>query len=77
MESLDERVVEEEHDGCEPPSPFLSPEDDLPNIANILDLGVAHTELPDNERCVQNHGGNEDREDEAGHQSEGGVGVWE
>jgi hypothetical protein len=46
MEALDKGVVQEEHDGSKPPRPFLAPEDDLSDIADVLDFGMAETEFP-------------------------------
>lgn len=77
MKALNEGVVEQEHDCCEPPRPFLPPEDDLTDVANVLDLGMSHTKLPYNERGVEDHGGNKDCKDQAGNQSKGGIRVWE
>lgn len=70
MEALDERVVEQEHDGCEPPSPAFVPEEDLSDVADILDFGVAHAELPGDEGSVQHQGGNNDGEDDTGDKAE-------
>jgi hypothetical protein len=46
MEALNEGVVQQEHDRCEPPRPLLAPEDDLANVANVFDFWMAHTKLP-------------------------------
>lgn len=42
----DEGVVQNEHDGGEPKSPALVPEDHLAEIADIANLRVAQTEFP-------------------------------
>jgi hypothetical protein len=46
MQSLDESVVQEEHEGGSPPCPSLTPEEHLANVADILDFRVAQTEFP-------------------------------
>ena len=46
MKTLNEGVVEGEHDGCEPPGPLLIPEEHLTDIADVLDFGVTKTEFP-------------------------------
>lgn len=43
---LNEGVVQYEHDGGEPPRPFLVPEEHLANIAYITNLGMSQAELP-------------------------------
>lgn len=42
-------VVEQEHDGREPPCPFLVPENHLTDITDITDLGMAQAELPEDQ----------------------------
>lgn len=44
-------VVQEEHDGGEPPCPPLVPKDHLANITYVADLWMAHTEFPSNQRA--------------------------
>lgn len=46
VETLDEGVVENEHDGCEIPGPFGIPEQYLPNIADVLELWMAESKFP-------------------------------
>jgi hypothetical protein len=46
MQSLDKRVVQNEHEGSSPPCPSLTPEEHLTNIADVLDFRVAQAELP-------------------------------
>ena len=48
MKPLDEGVVQHKHDPGEPPSPFLVPEEDLTDIADVFDFGVANAEFPAN-----------------------------
>lgn len=46
METLNEGVVQEEHDTGEPPRPALVPEEHLTDVTDVLDFGVAETEFP-------------------------------
>ena len=46
METLNEGVVEQEHDGREVPSPLGAPEEHLANVTNISSLGMSQTEFP-------------------------------
>jgi hypothetical protein len=51
MKALDESVIQDEHDSRGIPSPFLVPEQHLPDVTGVLDLGMAKAELPkQNER---------------------------
>jgi len=43
---LNERVVQDEHDGGKPPSPLAVPKEHLTDIGDIFDLGMTETELP-------------------------------
>lgn len=70
MQALDESIVQQEHDGCEIPGNFRVPEEHLPNVADVLSFRMAQTELPDNERRVENEGCLDDRQDETGNQTE-------
>jgi len=38
---LNKCVVEDKHNGGEPPCPFLVPEEHLSNVANISDFGMS------------------------------------
>ena len=46
METLNERIVEQKHDGSEIPCNLRVPKQHLANIAHVSDLGMAQTELP-------------------------------
>ncbi len=46
METLDEGVVEQEHDGREIPSPLGAPEEHLPNVTDISNFRMSQTEFP-------------------------------
>jgi hypothetical protein len=48
VEALDEGVVQHEHDTGEPPGPFLVPEENLTDIANVFNFGMANAEFPAN-----------------------------
>ena len=92
VKSLNKSVVEQEHDSREIPSDLGVPEEHLSDITNVSDFGVTKTEfpvrrqryfgriglyIPDNERCIKNETSLCDRQNQAGHQAEDGVGVGE
>jgi hypothetical protein len=43
---LDEGIVQDEHDCSGIPDPRFAPEQHLPNITDISDLGMPKTEFP-------------------------------
>ena len=47
METLDEGIVQNKHDGSEPPGPVGAPEEDLADVTDIFDFGMAQAELPE------------------------------
>ncbi len=49
---MNKRIVQDEHDGCSPPSPFLVPEYHLPDVADVADLRVSEAEFPENDGPV-------------------------
>lgn len=94
MQSLDEGVVQDEHEGSSPPCPSLTPEEHLTNVANILNFGMTQAEfpitssdqifeitfmtnIPENQRSVQNQTGNDNGQDQTRDQTQSGVRVWE
>lgn len=46
VQSLNKGIVQNEHDGREPPGPIFVPKEHLANIANIQDFWVAKAEFP-------------------------------
>ena len=52
MEALDKGIVQNEHDGGEPPSPSFVPEEHLTHIAHIFDFGMSEAEFPTIARLV-------------------------
>lgn len=68
VEGLNKGVVEDEHDGGPPPSPFLAPKQSLAEITDVADLGVAEAEFPHNQAGVENKGSNDDSQDDARHE---------
>jgi hypothetical protein len=49
--NLDEGVVQDEHDGSEPPRPLLVPEKHLANITDISNFRMSQTEFPQDKRA--------------------------
>ena len=52
VEALNESVVEHKHEGSEPPRDAAVEEEHLSNVADITDLRVTETELPDDQGSV-------------------------
>jgi hypothetical protein len=61
---LDERVVQDKHNGGDPPSP-LSTKQHLTNVTGIPNFRMAKTEFPDDERRVQDDCRHGDRQDQS------------
>ncbi|KFY73656.1 hypothetical protein V499_06278 [Pseudogymnoascus sp. VKM F-103] len=74
VEALNEGVVQNEHDGRGIPDPGFTPEQHLPDVTYVPDLGVTETELPEHEGRVEHDGCHDDGQDQSGDQSEDGVG---
>lgn len=70
MQCLNKGVVEDKHDGGSPPGPFLAPKQRLAKIANIANLGVAETKLPQDQTRVQYNGGDDNRQDQTGYEAQ-------
>lgn len=49
METLNEGVVQEEHDGGEPPCPLRVPKKHLTNVTDVLCLRMTQAKLPVND----------------------------
>lgn len=60
-----------------PPSPSVVEEDHLTKIADIADLRMTKTKLPDHERSVQDDGSHDDSHDKTRNQPQNRVGVGE
>lgn len=46
-------IIQQEHDGSEPPRPLLIPENHLTYVTDITNLGVTKTEFPQDQRTMQ------------------------
>jgi hypothetical protein len=77
MKTLNESVVQEEHDSGEPPRPLGIPEEHLANITNILCLGMAQAEFPNDQRCVQNECCLNNGQDDPGYKTQHGIRIRE
>lgn len=55
MKTLDESVVQNKHNGSEPPSNVRIEEEHFANISDIADLGMSETKLPGNVRILLKH----------------------
>lgn len=70
VKTLNEGVVQDEHDGRGVPYPGFTPEQHLPDITHIPDLWVTETELPEHEGSVQHDSSHDDSQDEPRNQAE-------
>src|ERR1700742_2915223 len=77
VETLDEGVVEDKHDGGEIPGPSLIPEEHLSDITYISDFWMTKTELPNNQRCIEDQSGDHDSQYQARNETKDRVGIWE
>lgn len=63
MKSLDEGVVQDEHDSSKPPRPSLVPEEHLTNVTHVPNLWMSQAEFPDDQGCVEHKKGLNDGQD--------------
>lgn len=79
MKTLNECVVQEEHDGGEVPCPLRVPEEHLADIADVFSLRVTETEFPGGRKMSLEHLGERGRgrvdlpDDERGVKNERGL----
>ena len=64
LSHLNKSIVQEKHGGSQVPSPSPAPEEHLPEVTNVSNLGMAHTKLPNEEAGVQHQCSDHDGEDE-------------
>lgn len=64
MQTLDECVIQHEHNGRCVPDPAAAEEQHLPNVTNISDLWVTQAEFPQNKGCIEHKSRNNDSQDQ-------------
>ena len=73
VQALDERIVEQKHDGREVPSPLPSPEEHLAEVTDVPNLGMAQAKLPHDQGCVEDECSHHDGQYHAGDETKNGI----